>query len=168
MWQALSISMPRRFQIRPGFQQGLGCGRPRFPDGVKQPQRGTTRSLPAGMSQWASTILRGPKLLRSIFIVHINYQVRCFCWIRNLTQDKSEQRAAKQRCDLLAVTLTITHKPLTAHSAGSSPPSSHQKNATLLTAQQRSLLINVHNVGVCPFADKVSNCFYVALPGRVE
>jgi hypothetical protein len=69
--------------------------------------------------------------------VHINYQIPCFCWIRNLTHDKSEQRAAKQRCDLFAVTLTVTHtqtahRPFTIFLSTILPPKKLKHNTTLL------------------------------------
>ena len=53
------------------------------------------------------------------------------------THDKSEQRAAKQRCDLFAVTLTVTHtqtahRPFTIFLSTILPPKKLKHNTTLL------------------------------------
>ena len=63
-----------------------------------------------------------------------------------MTQDKSVQRAAKQRCDLLAVTLTVTHtnrSPPIQQALVYHLPTERNENTTLLAAQQRSFAIHV-------------------------
>ena len=94
MWQALPISMPRHFQVCAAFQEGLDRGRPRALDSIEQPQRGTTRSLPTGLSSWAPSCMA-----QNIFDPYSSFiaSSTILLGIQNWIQDKSEQRAAKQK-----------------------------------------------------------------------
>ena len=83
-------------------------------------------------------------------------------------QDKPEQRAAKQKCDLLAIRLTVTQtacslpiQQILVHH----PPKTNNCSSA---AQQRSFPKLVHNVGVRALAHQVLNYLTMALSRCVK